>query len=107
MNNREKTLAAINQYADKDVMDELEYYMDIDHEDESYDMADAINDAYDSAEYNNDRKLISKYREILISVGAYVAEPEKSETGRDTRFTHKGTKYNWPHAGGWETWINA
>lgn len=103
MNNRQNIINIIKAKACQDLMSELNYHMQNEHE-YAYDLADALNDAEAFAENNRDFSILKKTRAIIIEAGGYVEAPTKNDIGRDTRFIFKKKKYDWPHAG-WSIWI--
>lgn len=105
MNNRQKVKAAIVVLNDNAINSEIDYLLAQEH-DYVFDEADALNDILDLAEYNKDRSLIRKCRIILIEAGGFCLAPVNNTVmGSDTRFQLNGKKYDWPHYGGWETWL--
>lgn len=101
--NRDKVIKLISESQHKNLLDELDYFMEIEREDK-YDQADALNDAYDFALENNERTLIKEIRLILIEADYYVKRPVKPTSCRDFRITVNKTKYDC--VSGWEEWIN-
>jgi len=90
--NRERVMAVILAFDDKEVKRELNYYCEVDREYE-YDLVDALDDAYTFAENNSDRKMLKKLRTIMVTAGAYVHAPVNHTHGGDFRFQHNGLKY--------------
>jgi len=104
MGNREKVIAAIKKANNKELNQELGYFIDFDSVD---DLADALNWAEDFADGHDDRRMQKVIRKILIEAGCYVYAPENTTAlGCDSRFQVDGKKYDFPHDGGWEDWIN-
>ena len=102
VSNRDTVIQLINQSSDSELKSELEYHLEIDREDD-YDLADALDDAQTFAEDNDERKMLKAIRLILIEAGFYVEAPEKTDVGRDTRFTVNNIKYE--PVSYWSGWI--
>lgn len=105
MNNREKVIHHIKELDDKYLNAEIESYIEMDHDDK-VDIADAFDYVFDIAESNQDRRMITKCRDILILSGGFCLAPKNYVVNGDVRFQYKGKKYDWPHSGGWISWIN-
>ena len=102
MKNRQLMLKAIEGIINQALIDELEYFLDVEHE-YDYDIVDALDDAHDFAENNNDRKLLKVIRGLLIDVRFFTLSPTNNCT-RDVRFTYNKEKYDCDES--WESWIS-
>lgn len=102
MSNRATVQQLIMDSASDELLSELNYHTEIDRE-WAYDLADALDDAYTFAEENDERRLLKEIRLILIKAGFYIEAPEKTDVGRDTRFTLNKVKYE--PCSHWSGWI--
>lgn len=99
MTNKEKLISLIGADGNRELLDEIEYHME-----SGNDIDCAFDDTMTFAEENNERRLLKVCRSILIKAGYFIERPNKCETGRDTRFTQGGIRYDC--ATHWEGWIN-
>jgi len=102
MTNASKLITLIKEENNLELNNEIEYHMILDR-DYEYDAADGFDDTHTFAEENKERGLLKVCRSILIKAGLCYKEPEKTDVGRDTRFTLDGEKYQYLS---WEVWIN-
>ena len=102
MDNRTRLIEVVKAVDNLDFKQEIEWHMEVERED-AYDEADAFNDLWDDAEYQNQTGFKRRCVGIAIEVGLLVEKPTKNDIGRDTRYTHKGVKYD--VSTHWDAWI--
>jgi hypothetical protein len=88
--NRQRLIQRLQAGIPTELVEEMAYYMDIDHSDwaveegQPYDLADAFSDVMDIAESNMDRRMTNIIRRILIDVGYYIPMTEEEVAGTAT-----------------------
>ena len=107
LTNRENLIRLIKELAEIKVIKELNESMKIySGSSTKYDLADAFDDYYQQCENANRRKMMKELRAILIAARAYVKSAGNTILGNYT-FTQNGEEYEWPHSGGWNTWLDS
>jgi hypothetical protein len=107
MKNRQKVIEILKAGVSDKLQQELNYFLEVDRE-YDYDLADALTDAEDFVYESGERGLRQEIRKVLIEAGCYVLAPVNTVAiGKDDRFCYKGDKYNFPHGGGMEWWLDA
>lgn len=105
--NRSNLIRLIKNLAETKVINELKGLIEsYSGSSTRYDLADAFDDYYQQIENANRRKMMKELRAILIIAGAYTKVTSNEIIGNYT-FTQNGEKYEWPHAGGWNAWLNS
>lgn len=106
MKNRKRLVEILKAGVSDKLQSELDYFLEEERE-YAYDLADALNDADNFTCENGERALQKEIRGILIEAGCYVLAPvNNTELGKDQRFQHSGKKYDFPHGGGMEGWLD-
>lgn len=106
MNNKEKLIKAIEN-THPSLKEEIIYQLeDVEHEDKTYDIADAFEDAMDLIESQKDKDLFNYLKNLFIEIG-YAVPVDISEVlvsgGKKYWFKKNGIYYDAIES--WQSWV--